>query len=119
MHHFGARRHGELGSGVQVRPRSTTKRGKGGAVVNLFGETVVESAVRRQSVHFSSATVHWATPADLYRALDAEFHFTLDPCPLNGLGGLDRTWKGERVYCNPPWGATATTFGNYIHDSLK
>lgn len=60
---------------------------------------------------FSSASAHWATPAETYAALDAEFHFTLDPCPLNGgdrmimeHDGLARSWAGHRVYCNPPYG---------------
>ena len=62
-------------------------------------------------VMFSSASAHWATPSDVYAALDAEFHFTLDPCPLGGgdrlimeHDGLARSWAGERVYCNPPYG---------------
>lgn len=29
---------------------------------------------------FSSASVEWATPWELFRQLDAEFHFDLDPC---------------------------------------
>ena len=60
---------------------------------------------------FSSATAHWPTPAATYAALDAEFRFTLDPCPLGGgdrlimeHDGLARSWAGERVYCNPPYG---------------
>ncbi len=53
---------------------------------------------------FSHASEHWATPKDVYAKLDAEFGFTLDPCPLNGDGGLTRSWRGERVYCNPPYG---------------
>lgn len=56
------------------------------------------------SVLFSSASEHWATPVELYTALNEEFHFTLDPCPLGGKGGLERKWDGERVYCNPPYG---------------
>ena len=61
----------------------------------------------RTAPMFSSASEHWATPADTYAALDAEFGFTLDPCPLseNPLEcGLSRPWTGERVYCNPPYG---------------
>src|SRR3990172_2216127 len=49
----------------------------------------------------------WGTPAALYRELDAEFHFTLDPCPLNDAqiwDGASLSWVGERVYCNPPYG---------------
>lgn len=55
-------------------------------------------------VHFRCDSEHWATPARLYKALDVEFGFTLDPCPLNGADGLVRSWAGERVYCNPPYG---------------
>lgn len=29
---------------------------------------------------FSSASDQWATPPDFFEALDAEFHFDLDPC---------------------------------------
>lgn len=55
---------------------------------------------------FSSASQHWATPEHLYAALDREFHFDLDPCPLGGgsADGLTLSWQGKRVYCNPPYG---------------
>jgi hypothetical protein len=59
---------------------------------------------------FSSATGKWATPRDLYAALDAEFGFTLDPCPMDDAerimeqDGLARSWGGARVFCNPPYG---------------
>ncbi len=53
---------------------------------------------------FTSTSIHWSTPDDLYRDLNAEFHFTFDPCPLESveLFGL-RSWVGERVFCNPPY----------------
>ena len=64
---------------------------------------------------FSSATEEWATPDDFFRALDAEFHFTLDPCSTDANAkcakhytkeqdGLAQDWTGERVFCNPPYG---------------
>jgi hypothetical protein len=55
---------------------------------------------------FTSTSQHWATPPDVYAALDAEFHFTLDPCPHRTprLTGLTLSWRGKRVYCNPPYG---------------
>jgi site-specific DNA-methyltransferase (adenine-specific) len=58
---------------------------------------------------FSSASEHWRTPEALYKALDAEFHFTFDPCPLgggkqDGLSTLFTPWHGKRVFCNPPYG---------------
>lgn len=58
---------------------------------------------------FLSERVKWATPPDLYAKLDAEFGFTLDPCPIDWEpethpDGLALDWSGQRVYCNPPYG---------------
>ena len=59
-------------------------------------------------VHFSSALDRWATPRDVYQALDDEFCFDFDPCPLDGtedgLATLYTRWDGRRVFCNPPYG---------------
>lgn len=56
-------------------------------------------------VMFSSLSPHWSTPDALYEQLNDEFHFTLDPCPLE-IATLDclRSWEGERIFCNPPYG---------------
>ena len=58
-------------------------------------------------VLFSSASDRWATPPDVYAALNAEFDFNFDPCPLDGdkdgLSTLFTEWKGKRVFCNPPY----------------
>ncbi len=56
---------------------------------------------------FTSASEHWATPKELYDSLNKEFHFNDDPCPLRGIGGLDRNW-GETVFMNPPYGKGIT-----------
>lgn len=66
-------------------------------------------------VLFSSATDEWATPDWLFRELDDEFEFTLDPCSSDENAkcekhytkvddGLSKSWDGERVFCNPPYG---------------
>lgn len=63
---------------------------------------------------FSSATDMWATPPELYAALDEEFGFTLDACAVRDNAkcpdyytpeqdGLAQPWPG-RVWCNPPYG---------------
>jgi hypothetical protein len=52
------------------------------------------------SVHFMSQSVDWATPKGVYEALDAEFHFNDDPCPLYGASGEDglaREWGGGNI----------------------
>lgn len=64
---------------------------------------------------FSSATEEWETPKEFFNALDAEFHFTLDPCSTDEntkcakhytkeQDGLAQDWTGETVFCNPPYG---------------
>lgn len=64
---------------------------------------------------FSSISNEWETPKDLFNSLNAEFEFTLDPCATddNHLcdkyftikdNGLLMPWKGEVVFCNPPYG---------------
>lgn len=64
---------------------------------------------------FSSKTVEWETPQDIFDALNAEFHFTLDPCSTDENAkcakhytkeqdGLIQDWTGETVFCNPPYG---------------
>lgn len=57
----------------------------------------------------------WETPQDLFDRLDATYHFTLDPCSTHENAkcekhftaeddGLSRSWAGETVFCNPPYG---------------
>ena len=66
-------------------------------------------------VMYSSASVEWETPQEFFDKLDAEFHFTLDPCCTDANAkcakhytkeqdGLAQDWTGETVYCNPPYG---------------
>lgn len=63
---------------------------------------------------FTSKTPEWATPQKFFDALNAEFHFTLDPCATKKNAkcpsfyteddnGLSKEWKG-RVFMNPPYG---------------
>lgn len=60
-------------------------------------------------------TDEWDTPQWLFEQLDAEFHFTLDPCSTDENAkcrkhytkeqdGLTQDWSGEIVFCNPPYG---------------
>ncbi len=69
----------------------------------------------QSQIFFSSATDDWATPQSFFDQLDAEFHFTLDPCASAANAkcrkfytaqdnGLMQDWGGEVVFCNPPYG---------------
>ena len=68
-----------------------------------------------QEVMFSSKRDDWETPQAFFDKLDAEFHFTLDPCSTHenakckkhftkAEDGLKQSWAGETVFCNPPYG---------------
>lgn len=65
-------------------------------------------------VVFSSASVEWPTPQAFYDQLHVEFQFTFDPCPYggdqDGTAPLFSTWRGHRVYCNPPYGPGLRAF---------
>jgi len=66
-------------------------------------------------VMFSSKDDKWSTPQDFFDELNTEFGFTLDPCAdefnhkcnkyyTEEDDGLLQDWRGERVFCNPPYG---------------
>jgi site-specific DNA-methyltransferase (adenine-specific) len=63
----------------------------------------------------TSNTPEWATPQKVFDELNAEFSFTLDPCSTHENAkcekhytkeddGLSKSWGGEVVFCNPPYG---------------
>lgn len=64
---------------------------------------------------FSSKTDLWSTPQEFFDKLNDEFHFTLDPCATKENAkcdnyftkdddGLSKEWRGQIVFCNPPYG---------------
>lgn len=65
-----------------------------------------------------SGTDSWATPKAVYDALDAEFHFDDDPCPIGGEGGLDRPW-GHSVFMNPPYSKPTPWVQKAYEESLR
>ena len=61
------------------------------------------AATKLSRVVFSSMSDHWSTPSSVYDALNNEFGFTFDPCPLESdSDGLTVQWTGN-VFCNPPY----------------
>ena len=54
-------------------------------------------------VLFKSMTDEWRTPKSIYDALNIEFNFIFDPCPMGGVwDGLHRPWSFP-AFCNPPY----------------
>lgn len=53
---------------------------------------------------FTSRRTDWKTPKFLFEALNAEFHFDYDPCPVQPQAdGLKSDW-GNINFVNPPYG---------------
>jgi phage N-6-adenine-methyltransferase len=76
---------------------------------------------------FSSAADDWETPQELFDELDAEFHFTLDPCCrpetakclrffTQADDGLAQSWGTETVFVNPPYGRV---IGKWVHKAFE
>lgn len=74
----------------------------------MYGRSEGGTVTANFKTLFSQATDRWATPRAVYDELNNEFDFNFDPCPLDGdtdgLSPLFTTWKGKRVFCNPPYG---------------
>lgn len=69
----------------------------------------------------------WETPQALFEELDAEYHFTLDPCASHANAkclnyytieddGLKQDWSDEVVFCNPPYGRNIGEWVKKCHD---
>ena len=80
----------------------------------------MESRITDNAGMFSSKTVEWETPQDLFDQLDRDFRFTLDAAatPENAKcerfytkedDALIQEWTGT-VWCNPPYGRQIGAF---------
>lgn len=78
---------------------------------------------------FTSTTDEWATPADFFAMLDAEFGFTLDVCATERNAkcerffsrdedGLEQRWEGV-CWMNPPYGRVIGDWVKKAHDSAQ
>ena len=73
---------------------------------------------------------HWETPPEVFGPLDAEFHFTLDPCCTVATAkckqyiteekdGLGQDWGTERVFMNPPYGREVYAWTKKARESAE
>lgn len=78
----------------------------------------------------SSVDMTWATPQKWFEYLDLEFGFTLDPCCERETAkcrkyftkrenGLSRSWRGERVFMNPPYGKDLPAWMKKAYESAR
>lgn len=76
----------------------------------------------------SSNSPEWATPQLFFDELNNEFHFNLDPCCTHDNAkcekhftiledGLNQSWEGYRVFCNPPYGREIWKWVKKAYDS--
>lgn len=84
----------------------------------------------KTDVLFSSKSDEYETPQDVFNALDAEFHFNLDPCSTDENhkcqvwftkeeNGLCQDWGGYRVFCNPPYSRISEWVEKCYQESRK
>lgn len=84
----------------------------------------------RSDARYGRRSVEWYTPQPLFDALDREFMFTLDAAATAASAkcaryftavddGLARSWAGERVWLNPPYGGGMALWMRKAHDSAR
>jgi len=75
-------------------------------------------------------TAEWGTPQAVFDKLDAEFHFTLDPCAASWNAkckkfftkeqdGLKQDWSYDNVFMNPPYGREIAKWVKKARDEAK
>jgi len=86
--------------------------------------------MRNLKAMLSSNDMDWETPQDFFDKLDEEFHFTLDPCATPKTAkckkfytkeddGLVQSWRGEIVFCNPPYGSAIKHWVKKCYDESQ
>lgn len=89
--------------------------------------TCLEVELINTDLMFSSRSVEWETPPEIFRKLNEEFHFTTDVCakPENAKcahyfspdqDGLSQQWTGV-CWCNPPYGRNVT--GRWVEKAAQ
>jgi len=91
-------------------------------------KAVLNGMRTRNNGRYNGNGREWETPLELFDPLNDEFHFTLDPCASSrnfkcahffdeAANGLDRDWRGHRVFMNPPYGREIYDWTRKARDS--
>ncbi len=73
----------------------------------------------KREVLFSSNTDDWETPEDLYEKLDAEFHFTLDPCSSEENHKCQQYYTKTQDGLIPSWGGAYGVLQSAIFPDIR
>lgn len=84
----------------------------------------------KTDIIFSKKNDEWETPDYIFKELDNEFHFDLDPCATaeshkcekyftKEQDGLSQKWGGYRVFCNPPYSKISSWVQKCYEESKK
>jgi site-specific DNA-methyltransferase (adenine-specific) len=95
--------------------------------INVFGETVTKKPDNHPNPLLRSSSNEWETPWDFFKKLNLVYNFTLDPCSTDkntkclkhytiAEDGLRKSWKGETVFMNPPYGREIGKWIQKAHD---
>ena len=84
----------------------------------------------KENIHFSSESNEWETPQWLFDELNNKYKFTLDAAANKDNAkcnkfytqkddGLSKSWQGETVFLNPPYGKEIKDWVKKAHDENR
>lgn len=94
------------------------------AVNNKKGKGMINKSL------FSSDKMNWCTPKSFYDKLNRIYNFTLDACATDKSAkcpkyftpetdGLNQSWEGNVVFCNPPYGKDISKWIKKAYDESR
>lgn len=83
----------------------------------------------KDKIHYSSKSDEWETPDNVFKTLDREFKFTLDPSSTHinakcnhhftkDEDGLSLAWSGS-VFMNPPYGRSISKWVQKAYEESR
>jgi site-specific DNA-methyltransferase (adenine-specific) len=106
----------EIGFRLTFAARFPTEIELSNAIRNFRSWYRIANEALASTAHLSAEKDEWATPQELFDALDAEFDFTVDVCATASNAKCDHfwaetdmplwlDWTSERCWMNPPYSA--------------
>lgn len=70
--------------------------------------------MKGKNIIFSSSSDEWGTPKEVFDRLDAEFHFTLDPCATEENAKCKKYYTMSDNGLLPSWGGRECSATRHI-----